>query len=331
MTRLQILQGGRTGPNKPFFVIRGDVDDVVTTALAELMDRVRGTHLSTDIRPAKPSADYIACQSFAYRFEPQHAPLDTAQNARIWTTLISALPGITYATAKSLHVRIVGVEELSASLIDKVIALAALEHRKAPLIIASPELRDGLGDIEAALVRSVPDAKDARLITARQATMLMARNKLPGDLLIASRRDAEVIAALGHELAGSVWIASHLEVDALEAQASVEGAQLYDDAPAVEAIIRAGIDALVIAGELGAAALLCNALYKALEDNLHTEQARHSAPYTLELSELEFIEAVVERLGQQPQHPMLHPQRSASAPVDKAEDPPHGLKLVHSA
>jgi len=331
-----MLDGGRTRTDAAQFLLCGDGDDAVTMALLQLLDRVRGAGVTTQIGPIKPNLDYIACQSFAYRFGtsrslgsqvPRHA--QEVDAARVWSTLAHAVPYISQASAPDLDLRVIGIDAFSADPFFKVLELAALERRTAPIIVTSRALSSDVGNIEASLSDRLPNARSAEVLTAQQATMLMARNAFPGDLLIAAQADAEILAALGHELAGSVWMASHLDVDAQSARASVEAAQLFDDAPSIEAILRAAVDALVIADEVGAAVQLCDALYRTLEDRLHTEQAHPSARGTASVSEWDFIAAVYARLGQQPRGRMLLPNTASLTRSPQTSTT--ALKLVHSA
>jgi len=339
MKPFEVFYGGLSAPHFTTYSLCTPGEDETSLSLVALLDAALDGRTQIDLAPLETAMSAPAAKH-VLRAQWQDVALEALWKGEaasaVWTTAIKALPGLSRVMSKSIDFRLAAIQRIDDAAIERVLALAAREGRSRPVIIASPAHDNANGRIERLLLNVMPHADAPARISSKEAARRLARNQFTYDLVIAAEEDAEVLCALAQELAGCDWLASSTVVYAHGADsfAEHEGTVAQDQSPHVEATILAFAEMLGLTGHFDAALRLKNALLKTLEDNLHTEAVPHIAPYTCEVSPVEFIAAVQERIGGMPSAPSLRaPSRSSLSRGADASAPPkrNGLKLVHSA
>lgn len=342
--QLEVIDGGRSSSSTFGITFAGAIDPATIGAIQRLLrGAIDGDAAGLRLDPAPSPIDVAAAQSpnsfcFSLRsFEglcvPRraHAAAPRRQS-RVATTVVISMKGIVASVSPSINMRIVALPDPEIAAPTEFLRLLRSEGRDRPALIR-PDPNKRLEDLPPA--RKIDSVGTAAIeaIELADAAALLARNAFPYDVALASPRDAEVLASIAHELAGDKWIATR--VDYCEEEISSRMFAVpdckSDCSIGAEAIISAAAEIIAVGGFPKAAAKIRNALFSALEDNLHTSIAPLIAPYTRRLSDTDFIDCVTERLGKEP----------ARLPVTKCRDEPFEdartratsgrLELVHSA
>ncbi len=248
------------------------------------------------------------------------------------TTVVMSLKGTVASVSPSINLRIIASPDPEKSAPAEILRLARSEGRDRAVLIR-PDRGTRVDDLAPATRMDGVNIDALEAIELSDVAAMIARNAFPYDLALASWRDAEVLASIAHELAGDRWIATRVDYcdEVISSRAFAISDKMSGCSIGAEAMISAAAEIIAAGGFPKAAAKISNALFSALEDNLHTSAAPLIAPYTRRLSDLDFIACVAERLGREPARLPVAKYRDKTGENARVRTTLGSLRLVHSA
>ena len=145
---------------------------------------------------------------------------------------------------------------------------------------------------------------DIELLTATEAVAALMAGQTRLDVTATTSAISRILFEVAGSLSGARPLITHttLHGESIRVQPEAATAVEADDADfPMSSFTLAAAELLIWLGQTEAANRLLNGWCRALEIGLHSPEIRVTHPYSRELDEDEFVDAVTEQLGEQPQ------------------------------
>ncbi|MBI1393144.1 MAG: hypothetical protein GC152_10435 [Alphaproteobacteria bacterium] len=257
---------------------------------------------------------------------------DCQSDPILWTSKLGALRGTFRTLVDKLDVELIAICSDRVETLAQALDLAKAAGRSSPCII------ENSGEI--AFAPSVGNAvheifgADAGLaqMGCLDAIAQFVCGRFPHDVVIARAETAILLETLGAELIGATPLRARCwrYAEGISSAGIASQSDRDVEAFSIAADITALADLLGAAGWRQASMSLSNALIRTLEDNFHTDGIPTIMPYARRVNDVEFIDAVTQRLGKLPKHakPLVYAPDHSHRQAMGARS---SLQLVHSA